>query len=151
MSDERRERANHLLMAALDDELSPAEQVEWDRMLGNDPSLRAEWRRLNEVQEVTKTMGYREPPEEVWDTYWDTDYKRFERGAGWILVSIGAAVLFGYGLWRWVERLFVDNDLPFAIRLSMLALLIGGLILLLSVLREKLFTRRHDAYKEIQR
>ena len=83
---DRRERARHLMMAALDGELSPEERRELDGHLATDERLKSEWVQMTRVKEVTETMGYRELPEEIWDGYWGGIYNRLERGLGWILV-----------------------------------------------------------------
>lgn len=140
-----------LMMRALDDELSPEQRAELDRALAHDESLRGEWEKLRTVKEVTDTMSYREPPEEVWDDYWVSVFNRFERGVGWILVTLGATVLVGYALWHQVQALLADSGMPGYLKVAVFAVLIGGVILLLSVAREKFFTRRHDPYKGVQR
>lgn len=93
----------------------------------------------------------RKPPPEVWQDYWQTVYNRVERGIGWILFSLGLLVLLGYGLWHAVDSLLADSDMPGYLRAALFALGLGGIILAISVIREKLFTRRRDPYKEIER
>lgn len=145
------DRARNLMMAALDGELSAEERAELDRMLAADEQLRAEWTKLRKVKEVTNTMGYREPPEEVWSGYWTSVYNRMERGLGWILASVGGVILIAFGLWHAVHEILADSGLPGYIKIALFALLLGVVILLFSVLREKLFTRSKDPYREIQR
>jgi len=146
-----REHIRHLMMAAIDGEIDDRDRKELDRALAEDASLREEWLRVHRVKEVTATMGLQEPPQEVWDEYWTSVYNRFERGIGWILVSIGAMVLLAYGAWKWVEVIWGDTGVPLFLRLAILTVAVGFIILILSVIREKLFTRRHDPYKEVQR
>ena len=146
-----REHARHLMMAALDGEIDPAQQAELDRILETDDDLRREWNRLTRVKEVTDTMTYRKPPEEVWGIYWASVYNRFERGIGWLLVSIGATVLLTFGVWQFIQELMADSSIPIFIKLAILLVIAGGALLLVSVLREKLFTRSRDPYKEVQR
>jgi ferric-dicitrate binding protein FerR (iron transport regulator) len=148
---QRDERARHLMMAALDDELSAAERREWEALLSADADLRAEWERLSRVKEVTNTMAYRKPPEEIWQHYWESVYNQAERGVGWILVSLGAVVLASFGIWQFVTRLFADSTLPPYLKYALISLLVGGAILLFSVIREKWFTYRSDPYREVQR
>jgi ferric-dicitrate binding protein FerR (iron transport regulator) len=145
------ERARHLMMGALDGELSESERVEFDRLLERDPALQAEWARLRRLKEVTTSMTLRKPPSEIWDAYWSGVYQRVERGLAWILVSIGAIVLLSYGAWEGVASLIGDEDLPLFAKLATLAVIVGGVILLISVIREKLFVRRHDPYKDVVR
>lgn len=140
-----------MMMAALDDELSSRERAELERLLGEDTALREEWDRLEKVKEATGEMKYVEPPEEVWDNYWVSVYNRLERGVGWILISIGAMVLIGWAAWHAVGAMLADSDLPGFIKVAVFVVVMGAIILLVSVIREKLFTRRSDRYKGVQR
>ena len=146
-----RERARNLMMGALDGELSEAEQSELDDLIGSDSALKAELEQLKRVKEVTGSMAYNEPPREVWDTYWAGVYRRFERGIAWILVSVGAIVMISWGAWQAIEDIIADSSMPLVVKLGIGALTVGLVVLLVSVAREKLFTRRSDPYKDIVR
>lgn len=150
-SGQDRERARHLMMAALDREIGAGEKAELDMLLSQHTELRAEWQRLIRLKEVTGTMSYRKPPEEVWSHYWTSVYNRFERGMGWMLVSIGVVVLISWGIWEALGEMMADAELPLFVKLAILAVVGGGAFLTVSVLREKLFTRSRDSYKEVQR
>ena len=145
------DRVRALMMAALDDELSADEQRELDRALGADASLRGEWDRMRSVKEVTQNMNYIKPPDGVWEDYWTSAYNRVERGFGWILLSVGALVLAAWVIFDVVDRMLADTTLPASIKLAIAALAIGGLVLLVSVAREKFVARRTDPYKGVQR
>jgi hypothetical protein len=144
-------RSEELLMRALDEELEPAERAELERLLSDNPELREEWERLSRLKEVTVTMKLRNPPEEMWDGYWNSVYSRLERGLAWILVSIGAIVLGSWGAWSGVQDLMADADLPTFVKWSILALIVGLVMLLVSVLRHRIFVSHSDPYKEIER
>jgi hypothetical protein len=139
------------MMGALDGELDDADQVEFERLLGRDSDLQTEWKRLNELKEVTSTMALRSPPEEVWETYWTSVYHRFERGVGWVLLSLGAIVSLSYGLWRFARELMADTTIPLFMKGAIVAVIVGGVILFVSVVREKWFVYRSDPYKDVQR
>jgi ferric-dicitrate binding protein FerR (iron transport regulator) len=139
------------MMAALDGETSPQEEQELSRLLQNDPVLVAEWEQLQRVKEVTKGMVFNKPPEEIWDTYWTGVYRRFERGIGWILMSVGAILLLSYGAWEGLRELLDDTTTPAIVKYGALAAIVGFIVLLVSVVREKLFVRRSDPYKDIIR
>jgi anti-sigma factor RsiW len=145
------ERARHLMMAALDGEISAAEHAELEHLLEGDPALAAEWRQLSRVKEVTKTMSMREPPREVWEGYWMGVYRRFERGFAWILVSLGAIVVLSWGAWEGLQGLWRDQDLPTVVKGGSLVLVAGLVILVVSVVREKLVIRQSDPYKDVVR
>ena len=144
-------RNEELLMRALDDELEPVERAEFERLLSVNPELAGEWNRLSRLKEVTANMNLRNPPEEMWAGYWTSVYSRLERGLAWILVSIGAIVLGSWGSWQFVQDLMADADLPTFVKWSILALLVGLVMLLVSVLRHRVFVSRSDPYKEIER
>lgn len=143
-----RDRAHALMMAALDGEASQADQQELDAMLAQSPELAAEWQRFKRLKEVTASMKLHNPPEEVWDHYWQATYRRVERGLAWILVSAGGIVLAGYWIWHAVEAFFADTSAPLPLRAAIAAVAVGGLTLVISVVREKLFTARRDPYQK---
>ena len=145
------DRVRELMMRVLDEELDADERDELERLLASDPELREEWDRLGRLKEVTSNMSMRKPPEEMWSGYWTSVYSRFERGLAWILVSVGAIVLGSYGAWYFVRDLMADGDMPLLVKWSVLALIVGIVILLVSVLRHRLFVSRSDPYKEIER
>ncbi|HSF99798.1 MAG TPA: hypothetical protein VLA20_01665 [Vicinamibacterales bacterium] len=144
------DRARELMMAALDGEAADKDLAELDRLLTRDQALGDEWRRLNRVKEATTTMTLREPPQEAWDRYWASVYNRTERRVAWLLVGFGAVVLLGYGLWLAVpqlaEALFDATDVPVVVRGAAAALLTGAVLLIVSVIREQLSTKRKDRY-----
>ncbi len=151
MSAPDREKLRVLMMAALDGEISPGDAEELEQGLAADGELRQEWESMRRVKEVTGEMGFRNPPEEIWDRYWTSVYNRTERGVGWILASVGAIVLAGYAAWEIVQQILASSGIPWAIKLAIFAVALGGIILVVSVAREKFFTWRKDPYKEIER
>ncbi len=148
---DREERLRLMMTAALDGELDASEREQFEARLAADPELAAEWQRLNNLKELTGMSTIASPPEEQWGSYWQSVYNRIERGLGWILVSLGATVLVTFGLWQAIDELLADTDVPGFVKLAILALGAGSVMLLISVLREKIFVRRHDPYKEVER
>ena len=96
-------------------------------------------------------MKFKSPLPEVWDKYWINIYNRIERGIGWILFSIGCIILLTYGIFKAIESIIADPQLGGIIKIGILAVITGIVILAVSVMREKLFTKKSDPYKEIQR
>ena len=142
-----KDRARALMMAALDGEISPADREELDLLIARTPEIESEWRRMRRVKEVTSGMALQNPPEEVWDRYWVSVYRRTERGIAWALVSAGVVVLAAYGLWHAAESLLADTGLPGYVKVAIVGVAIGTAILIVSVVREKLFTSRRDPYE----
>lgn len=146
------DRAHALMMAVLDGENTDAERRELETLLAGHHELAAEWARLRRVREVTATMQLRQPPEEIWDRYRASVLHRTERSIAWLLVLSGGSVLGGWVLWNWLGSLMADTGIPFVIRIAIVALVIGLLILLLSVARERWSLHRRDPYsREVTR
>ena len=148
---ERLDRARRLLMCAIDDELSARERRELDDLLESDPALRTEWEQLSQIKHATDSVKLRNPSDEVWEGYMNTVYRRFERSIGWILASVGAVVLVSYGIWTAISEVIADTTVPWFIKAGTLALVVGAVILFVSVVREKLFIRKTDPYKDVIR
>jgi len=140
-----------LLMKAVDDELNLDEQTEFDKLVSKDDDCRNEWQQMKKLKEVTKSMNFRALPQEAWDNYWVNVYNRLERGLAWILFSIGAIILLTYSGFKAVEAIIADPQLAGILKAAILMVIGGSVILLVSVVREKLFTRKSDPYKEVQR
>ena len=91
-------------------------------------------------------------PEEVWDDYWRAEgYRRVERGVAWILITLAALILVGFGLWHAIGALLRDSAVPGFVKIAVFALLMGGAVMLASVIREKLAVRRRDPYLKVKR
>jgi ferric-dicitrate binding protein FerR (iron transport regulator) len=140
-----------LMTKALDGVLTPEEQAEFDELMRVNSAFRHEWESLKSIKEVTATMTFKRPPEETWDRYWAGVYARLERGIGWLLLSVGAAVLLAIAGYHAVMNMIEDQSTPLSIKLAVGAVVIGVAVLLVSVLREKWFVRKTDKYREIIR
>lgn len=135
----------------LDNELSPAEREAFELEVDRDPELARELDAMRAMREVTSGMKLEEFPDQVWDRYWEGTYNRLERGIGWILFSLGAIVLLGAGLYELVLALLKDASEPWWIRLAIGSFCGGLAILFVSVLRERIFVRSRDPYREVKR
>ena len=72
-------------------------------------------------------------------------------GAGFIGAVVGAIILLVYGAWQGIEEMIGDASLPWYIKTALLALLFGLVVLLVSVIREKLFLGIRQRYKDVER
>ncbi|MFC2075832.1 anti-sigma factor family protein [candidate division KSB1 bacterium] len=139
----------------LDKELTEAEAREVETHLETCPACRRELEKQKQLLEVTDTMKFLKPPEEVWERYWDHIYNRLERQIGWIFLSIGAIVLAAWGLYALVTTVLPDfwNDpsLHIAVKIGIIAAGLGVAVLFVSVLRERILTIKTDRYREVKR
>lgn len=145
------EHESMLLGKALEGVLEESEKLEFEQLLEKRPELREEYQSIKAVQEVTMALNFKKPPEETWDRYWGGVYARMERGIAWALISIGAAIVIAFTGYHVVLAFLQDNSSPLLLKLAIAALVFGGAILLVSVVREKLTLRKSDKYREVIR
>jgi hypothetical protein len=146
-----KEISHQLMMASLDGEASPEQELQLQTLLQADPALRQEFEELRSLKELTMSNKPEEPLPSVWESYWTGVYARVERGLGWVLFSLGAIVLTLFGAWEFAKEWISDSSIPLWVRLAGVSLAAGTIILLISVIREKLFLHKHERYKDIQR
>ena len=85
------------------------------------------------------------------DRFWLGVYSRLERGLAWVLVSISAATLLGYGAYAFVTEFLSDAGVPLAVRFGTTGLLLGILLLLLGVVRERIRAHTNDPFRRVRR
>jgi len=132
-------------------EISNEEKKEFEELMNSDSRLKTEFEEQKRIKEVLNKMKLKNPSREVWDSYWMGVYNRIERGIAWVVISIGALIFFGYASYEIVNAFIKDTQAPVLAKIGISMLVFGGLILLFSLLREKIFTSKRDKYKEIQR
>ncbi len=145
------QKFKELLAGLQDGELEESQRLEVETHLKRCADCREELARLEKVKEVTGKVQYNDLPLEVWDSYWQSLYRRVERGASWVLISLGAALLLGTGLFYLVRDFFMDSAIAIIPKVGVGALIVGGSFLLVSVARERLFAYNRDRYKEVIR
>jgi len=142
---------NIKIMAFIDKELSTKEMLEIKKLIDREKLYRDKYNELMKLKEVTSDMKFKKLPDMYWDEYWHHIYNRIERGISWILISIGAIIVIFFALWGFVNELITDQQLNPILKIGILILLLGAIILLISVIREKLMVRRLDKYREVER
>ncbi len=147
MPDDKRK----LLAGYVDGELSDEERAAFERELESDAELRAELEEFRKLKEVTGMVRYADLPDEVWENYWHSLYRKLERGVGWILFSVGAIILLGFGLFQGLRELYAAPDIPMLVKIGITAVGGGLVFLLVSFGRERLFAYRRDRYREVMK
>lgn len=112
---------------------------------------RRELEEMRRFEEVMNMIELKEPKPEVWQRYWASIYNRLERRIGWILFSIGAMILLFYGGYKMIEAIVLDTTVPLLLKLGLLIILAGFVVLLVSVGRERIFVRKRERYKEVEK
>ena len=148
---DKKDRCRQLMMAEFDGKIKNSEKEELLQMLNKNPDLNEEYKSFLKLKEVTDTMSLKNPDPEIWETYWYGIYNKIERGLAWFILTFGAGILIVYGLGQALANLWQDSNTPILLKIGIFGALLGLILLLISVLREKLFVRRHERYKEVQR
>lgn len=142
------------MMARMDGELTAEQEAELERSL-QDPVLREiyeqEYPQMQTFKQLTRAQQPVDLPPEKWDQYWLGVYPQLERRLAWFLMSVGALILIGWGSWEAAREWVMSPDIPLWIKLAGISFWAGCAIMLVSVIREKLFLHKHERYKDIQR
>jgi hypothetical protein len=134
-------------MRLLDGELDPSERAQYEEHVRGCETCRGELSSLGRIVNFTNELRLRTPDDEFWDDYWDSVYRRSERGFGFLFVSLGAIALL---LWGIVRAVMSPRFLTYE-GISIAIILVGLLIIFISVVRERFHESRNDPYKGVRR
>ena len=139
------------IMALLDDELDENEIREVKEHLEKCKQCSDEYASIRKVREAIGTMKFKKLPEFYWDDYWNHIYNRIERGLSWIFISVGTIIILCFAVWEFLDKLIAQHNIHPFLKIGIFIFIIGLIILLISILREKIMVRRVDKYREIKR
>jgi len=139
------------VMSYIDGELSDSESQQIEKLIKSEDEYKKIYLSLKKVKEVTQEMKLRKLPEMYWDDYWEHVYNRIERGISWILISIGIIIVGSFIAWQLIENIIKDRNIHVLLKAGIFLLLSGFLVLVVSVVREKLMIRKVDKYREVER
>lgn len=142
---------HRLLAGYVDGELTDEERRRFEDELSRSPELRAELEEFHKLQKVTGMMQYADLPLEVWETYWQSLYRKLERGVGWIVMSVSAILLLCFGAFEFFSALWLGPEVPLWAKVGVSGVTVGAIILLVSYGRERLFAYKRDRYREVER
>ena len=140
-----------LLSAYVEGELDASDKKAVAAHLDSCSRCQAELAELNQLEEVLNKMKLKSPPEETWEIYWGSVYNRLERKIGWIVFSIGLMLLIFFGAFQAIKDIILNPETPLLLVIGLLVSLAGGIILFVSVLKEQVFCRKRERYKEIKK
>jgi anti-sigma factor RsiW len=136
-----------LLVGLLDGELTPDETRQINDHLTRCAACRAEYERLRETTGKLSGISFREPDDAVLAQVWKSPFSRLTRNTAWVLIIGGYAGLMGYALFEFLTS--GTKELP--AKMGLAAIVLGFLILLVQLIRERVRTYKTDPYKEIER
>ena len=144
-------RKEELIVLYIDGKLKEEQLEEFEKLLREKPELYREVEEQKKLKEVMDMIVLKNP-DRAWEEYWKSLYNRIERGIGWIFFSIGAIILLTYGIIEWIQAVLKDVELPMFAKIGLFVLVFGFVVLLISILRERIFVSRRDKYsKEVHK
>ena len=144
-----REQCEKLIQKSMDMELTPEEKKYLKECLSN-PELKQELEIYNKIVEILNMTKYETPEDKIWNNYWSKIYNRLERQIGWILSSISGIILLFYFLVLIFKNILTSN-IAVWLKMVIILFLLGISILLVSIIRERLYIMKKERYKDIKR
>jgi hypothetical protein len=141
------EKFKPLLMGLIDGELTPEETAEVNSHLIKCDACRNEFEELKDTAGQIDTVSFIEPQDEVLRKLWKSPYSRLIRNSGLLLVFSGWLFLILFALFEIIR----SPDEPFLPKIAVAAMIIGFLVLLVFLIRERIHTYKVDPYKEVKR
>ncbi len=145
------QKIKELISSYYDKELDEEQRNNVEKHLEECSECRKEFEEMGKFEEVMSKMELRKPPKEAWKLYWASVYNRLGRRIGWILLSIGAMIILFFGGYKMVEGIIQDPSTPLLLKAGILVFLGGIVVLLVSLIREQLFVRKRERYKEVEK
>jgi anti-sigma factor RsiW len=136
-----------LLVGLLDGELTPDETRQINDHLTRCAVCRAEYEQLRETTGKLAAISFQEPGDAVLAQVWKSPFSRLARNTSLIMIIGGYAALIGYGLFE----LLTSGRKELPAKMGLAAIVLGFLILLVQLIRERVRTYKTDPYKEIER
>ena len=136
-----------LIAGLLDNELTAEESVALNEHLIRCASCRADYEELRQTEKKLDAISYVEITDEAARSLWKLPYARTLRNASLLMVFGGYAALLVYGFITFLT----DGDEDLFGKVTLAAIVIGFLVLLGSLVVERISTWRVDPYKEIER
>jgi len=134
-------------MRYLDGEMNAAEASAFERHCEECTACGEQLKQFADLNAMTRRIAMKDPTDEFWERYWKSIYRRIERRAAWVLIIAGAAMLVAFALHEAIQSLRVVTFEKIAV----LLVAIGGVLLLVSLARERINQRRVDPYRDVKR
>jgi anti-sigma factor RsiW len=134
-------------MRYLDGEMSAEERLAFERHGADCNECGEQLKQFTELDTMTRRITMKDPTDEFWERYWKSIYRRIERKTAWVCIIAGLAMLVAFALHEAMQSLRV---ITFE-KIAFLLVAIGGVLLLISLIRERFHQYRVDPYRDVKR
>ena len=139
-----------LISGYLDDELTQQQQQRLALHLQQCTNCQAQFEQLqlmqHELKQSLSNEGAFMREDDRIQAHLNEPKSRGLRRLGWLLLILGSLPLLGYGLYQFWH----DPEVPVWMKFSLSAVWLGGLVVFLSVLRQRLTERKTDRYNKVK-
>jgi anti-sigma factor RsiW len=136
-----------LLAGLLDNELTPDETRAINEHLTRCATCRRDYEQLRETSGKLAAITFDEPDDAIVAQVWRSPFSRATHIAAWLLIGGGYLVLAAIAL----HEFLTTGGEELAPRTALAAIVLGFLILLVQVVRQRCKTYQTDPYREIER
>jgi hypothetical protein len=134
------------LSGYLDNELTQGDRQRVELHMESCADCRQSYEEMAQVRADVGQLSFGEISHEEWSGIMNDLSVRTSRGAGWLLYIVGLLGLVGYGAYQFYR----DDTVPALVKTFVAAILIGLLLLFISVLRQRIVSKRSDKYQDVQ-
>ncbi len=100
------------------------------------------------IEEAIMKQKPQLPEKEEWNYYWIKTYNKIERITSWVLISLGIIMLLTFFIYSLLTTIFQEVEMPIVIKIGLISLILGFIILIISIIREKHYINKKDKYKK---
>ncbi|HPQ39196.1 MAG TPA: zf-HC2 domain-containing protein [bacterium] len=140
-----------LITGYVDHELTDDQVAELKEHLAGCQECRKELERARIMKNALDMMSIKTPEDDYWDGYWAGIYNRCERQSGWLFFAMGVTVLLIGGIITLFRHVLFGPDTPIWVSVGGTAAVAGTVILVVSLIRERIRVDRHERYKDVRR
>ncbi len=137
-----------LLMGLMDGELTAEEVDQVNGHLIRCADCREEYDALQQSGSHLDGISFQEPGDRALNQVWKSPYSRKTRNMAIFLILGGWMLMLLFSLYQFF---IVENDQATIPKIAFAGIVVGALILLVSVTRERMKTYKNDPYKEVER
>ena len=137
---------DQLLTGYLDDELTQQDRQRVEQRMINEPTYRAQFDDLTSLQTDIAGLDFQPNKTTQWNELAPDVTSRTTRSLGWLTYIISTLFLVGYGLY---EFIIAETENAF-VKTAVLGIFLGLVLLLISVIKQRLVESKTDRYKDVE-